>query len=404
MVLLRWVLFWFLAPAAALALDLRPAENPPEDFAGRQYIDSRGCVFLRSEQGGWDARQTADGQAICGYPPTLSQRGLDGRPRLRALDPDAGKSRAQLVEEALTRAVIPNLRAGELSSDARPLEALPDMGPEPHDTAPMDALRGALQAAPAVRAQMTRDLQPNRRLCALLGYDDAASARGGPGALGDPTKGYCGALPDSDLSRLAFARPIGTPLQPVTQARPPMAAVPAAKPSAIAAPNPRLAARSAAMPRDSGKERAPAARPLAERRAAASPAAARPPVSGQSMGKPGPAASVAAAPPAARPAPTASAQATARPTAPPHSVPSAAPRGPGMIPAGARFVQIGRFADADAAERAARTALGLGYPVLRGKGQDGKPFLLAGPFDSREAIVRALNGLRRAGFRNAYPR
>ena len=41
--------------------------------------------------------------------------------------------------------------------------------------------------------------------------------------------------------------------------------------------------------------------------------------------------------------------------------------------------------------------------VLRGMGRD-SPTLLAGPFDTREAIVRALNRLRREGFAAAVAR
>ena len=45
--LLQWVMFWILAPAAALGLDLTPAETPPEDFPGQQYIDSTGSAASR---------------------------------------------------------------------------------------------------------------------------------------------------------------------------------------------------------------------------------------------------------------------------------------------------------------------------------------------------------------------
>ncbi|WP_080622095.1 SPOR domain-containing protein [Paracoccus yeei] len=74
-----------------------------------------------------------------------------------------------------------------------------------------------------------------------------------------------------------------------------------------------------------------------------------------------------------------------------------------MIPATARYVQLGRFPDPAQAERAAGRAAALGYPVLRGTGRDSAT-LLAGPFDTREAIVRALNRLRRAGFAAAVAR
>lgn len=370
--LLQWVLFWFLAPAAALALDLSPAESPPEDFPGQQYIDSRGCVFLRDTDS-WVARQTRDGQPVCGYPPSLSQRGIEGRPRLRALDPNAGKSRAQLIEEALTRVVVPNLRAGELVSDPRSLEHLPDMGPEPHDNAPLDSLRVALRAAPAVRESMSRDLKPNRRLCALLGYDDASAAPARPSLGSDPTQGYCSSLPDPDLSRLAFARPIGTPLQPGR-------ALPLRSPQA----------GSTDRPQDAGS-RKPA--PMASLRA---PPPARPVAAPKK-------------PPAARLPAKTSQTAQRGVTAPQPGGTGAAPHAPappaiGLLPAGARYVELGRFADEAAADAAARKAIALGYPVMRGKGQGNTLFLLAGPFDGREAIVRALDGLRKAGFRAAVPR
>ncbi len=350
----RWFLFWVLAPAAALAA-AGPAEQPPEDFPGRQYIDSRGCVFLRLDAGGWEARLARDASPVCGYPPTLSARGLDGKPRLRALDPDAGKSRAQLTQEALTRAVIPNLRPGELTSDASAAEVLPDMGPEPHSAQPMDELKAALRAASAVRQQMSRDLQPNRRLCELLGYDHERLDAG----LGhDPTRGYCGALPETDLSRLAFARPVGSALQPAPAPPPEPDKTAALKAGAQTDPPPRTVTPRGVAVLKTGAASAGAAAPQAGPR---------------------------------------------KPVAIPVAAPDA---GDGMIPAGARYVQIGAFAEAALAKAAIEKARRLGYPVLRGKARDpgGAQVILAGPFGSREKIVRALDALRKAGFRDASAR
>ncbi|WP_314183544.1 SPOR domain-containing protein [Paracoccus yeei] len=353
--LLLWLVFWVVAPAAAVALDQGPAEPPPADFAGRQYIDSRGCVFLRDAEGTWTARRARDGTAVCGYPPTLSARGAGGRPRLRALDPDAGKTRAQLLEERLARVVTGNLQAGELASDPRPLETLPDMGPEPAPVAPLDALKSALHAAPMVREEMSRDIEPNRRLCRLLGYDDEPAPQK-EGLGHDPTQGYCGALPASDLSRLAFARPVGEIADPTATAT-------AAGTEPATTPQPPVS-------------------PVEARRADLSPGSPTPRAAAAE--KPAPGLRVAAKP-GRRPAPPAKAQ------------------GAEMIPATARYVQLGRFPDPAQAERAARRAAALGYPVLRGTGRD-SPTLLAGPFDTREAIVRALNRLRREGFAAAVAR
>ena len=365
---MRAILWLMLAllPGLALAQDRRPAEEPPADFPSRQYIDSRGCVFLRDDPGGWVARRARDGTPVCGYPPTLSARGLDGRPKLRALDPNAGRSRAELLEEALSRQVITSLRPGELASDPRPPERLPDLGPEPDSSVPADTLRAALAAAPALRQGMGGALRPNRRLCELLGYDDESGAAG----LGrDPSHGYCASLPESDLSRLSFARPIGSA---AAGAENPSPAFPAAQASAAPAAARRHdpAAKPAPPPAASEKRPAPAARPAA----------------GQGAGQ--------AAAKSERPARA--------------GKPSGAPSNAvGMIPAGARYVQVGTFADPQNAERAAGRIARMGYPLLRGQDRVGGrevQVLIAGPFADREGIVRALDGIRKAGYGDAFPR
>lgn len=348
---MRAILWLMLAfwPGFAVAQDFRPAEEPPADFPSRQYIDTRGCVFLRDDSGGWGARLARDGTLICGYPPTLSARGLDGKPRLRALDPNAGRSRAELVEEALSLQVITNLRPGELASDSRPMERLPDLGPEPHSSAPSDTLRAALAAAPALRQNMGGALQPNRRLCSLLGYDDEPGKAG----LSDPTQGYCAALPKSELSRLSFMRPVGSSAgagESAPPALPDGGAVEASEPVQVMAVRP---------PRAGGVKPAATAKAVATSRA--SPDAPSKPVT-----------------------------------------PSV-----GMIPAGARYVQIGTFANPQNAERAAGRVAQMGYPVLRGKDRVGGrdvQFLMTGPFTDRESIVRALDAIRKAGFGDAFPR
>ncbi|HWL56119.1 MAG TPA: SPOR domain-containing protein [Paracoccus sp. (in: a-proteobacteria)] len=324
--ILYWALIAAILPFAASGRDLRPAEEPPADFTARQYIDSRGCVFLRSDSGRWEARVARDGAPICGYPPSATIRGLGGKSRLRALDPDAGKSRAERMEAALATAIIPNLRPGELTSDPIAPEILPDMGPEPMGGEPLDALKASLRVAPELREAMAREIQPNRRLCRLLGYD----ATPGSGAGNDPTSGYCGAAPGASLSRLAFARPVevagGAGQVAVSQRR----TVPAAV---------------AAVSRDNSGTKGAARQ---------------------------------------RGGPIVEAD---------------------MIPPSARYVRIGTFPAGEAVAAVVRRVAGLGYSVQRQKGGPvTQSTLLAGPFDTREAIVRALDRLRRNGFAAAVPR
>ena len=434
MLLMLRVMLVMLVPGVALALDYRPAEMAPADFSARQYIDSKGCVFLRDDEvNGWKARVSRDGSPICGYPPTLSARGLDGKPRLSVLDPDAGRSPAEMLEEALAETVLTNLRPGELASDPTPMEKLPDMGPEPDiSSAPSDALKAALAAAPDMRRSMGEALQPNKRLCELLGYDGTT----GPAEAGaDPSQGYCDSLPASDLSRLTFIRPVASVQSSEPAAEMPVAAatvmpgatvaethsttVPVAEP-----PTAPKAAEVAAMPKPKPPKPAdkPADKPA--RDAAPKPADAslkdkpkpqpvpkmpdaKRPVSAKTAAKAPAAKAPAATAPAAKD--TVAAQVPAAPVAvvtkpKPEAAP---PTGAGMIPAGARYVQVGTYADAANADRAAQAIAAMGYPVLRGKDKVGAravQFIMAGPFNDRQSIVKAMDGIRRAGFKDAYPR
>mgnify|MGYP001799821373 CR=1 FL=1 len=56
-----------------------PAEFPPSSYAGRQYVDSKGCVFIRAgidNNVTWIPRLTRGRQQVCGFQPSLSASAL----------------------------------------------------------------------------------------------------------------------------------------------------------------------------------------------------------------------------------------------------------------------------------------------------------------------------------------
>lgn len=55
-----------------------PANPPPPGYAGQQFVDNRGCVFLRAGNGGqtiWVPRVGRDRKAMCGVPSSGAARG-----------------------------------------------------------------------------------------------------------------------------------------------------------------------------------------------------------------------------------------------------------------------------------------------------------------------------------------
>ena len=340
---------------AATVGEARPAELPPQDFAAAQYIDSAGCVFVRQGDG-WIARQARDGTPVCGYPPTLSAR-RTAPDRLAPLFAAAAEDEGTRIRRELTETVMAGLHTGELAGEdfGAPAAGIQDQRPAVQDAAPAASaplatpgldtsasLPGMIAAVPRLRAGIAGASAGDHtaQLCRLLGGRSGANA--GLGA--QDTLGMCGGM------------------EPLTLHARTVAALPSAGRAAAATSGSRAAGRDAASshrpsktaPRGGGAPKDATTRRAGKTDRGADPFSATP-----------------------------------------------------LIPAGARFVQVGLFKDPGDAARAARKLSAMGLPVSRGQSTGpGGPLqaIMAGPFDSRQGIVRALDRVRRGGFPSAYPR
>lgn len=358
-------------PVAGALDPRRPAEPPPPDFTGRQYIDSGGCVFLRTEAG-WRARLSREGAPICGWPPTLAAHRADVPP-LPGAEP-----RAAQIERLLTETIITNLHEGELvagetlppvrgAGDSVAGEAPPAAGA---DADPLGIGR-MIATAPDLRRQLVGPARAEH-MCKLIG-------------AGDPL-GLCGPAEN----QLVLA-----PRVPAAAAAPKLAtAEPDIPPTSLAADAtaPQIAPRATTLP--AAAAAAPQAVPPAATPPAATVAAAQAVPATTSPPTPATSPPTAASPPATLPA---SSPATVSRTAPgPMGV---QPEVPLLIPPGARYLEVGAFKDPLDAHRLAQKLVAMGLPVVRSKpGQTTLSAVMVGPLVGREAMVRMADRLRKAGF------
>lgn len=98
----------FAVPALASTDLAEPAETPPFDFAGRQFVDSRGCAYIRAEVDGavsWIPRLASDRTVLCGFQPTFSSEVAASTGSLPVVRPDTPPAEVETAPVVLAAAV-----------------------------------------------------------------------------------------------------------------------------------------------------------------------------------------------------------------------------------------------------------------------------------------------------------
>ncbi|WP_165455667.1 SPOR domain-containing protein [Paracoccus subflavus] len=275
-----------------------------------------------------------------------------GFPPSKPAEPDLAAAPPPSVEEVLTDALAEGLKPGDLLTD-KPAEPLREVAPDPAQAALVETL-----AREAALDRRLRDITAPSApvgLCARLGYRPATAADQQPG--NDVTQGLC--------------------------------------PGMVADPKPVLAQSTVQPAADADRAPQPDTAPV--------PQDATPP---KSAVQPAPTRS---AKPQAPAVPSRPSSVVARRDAPGRTGPNrtASPGAVEMIPAHARYVQIGVYADEGNALAALRGLSVMGYRTAQRSERIGDGIakaILAGPFTDRQALVRALTLLRSSGYPRASAR
>lgn len=202
----------------AIAQQLRtasaPAEVPPSSYQGRQYVDSRGCVYIRAGIDGvvnWVPRVERNRRQVCGFEPTNIAgasapvaRPAAGTPELITL-PEADRPATN------TPAVAPRV------TQQKPRRAAPmpksASVPKPQAAAPQPHRVKRIEAAPLVIETAPQTPAPSVAGCAGLSgvsrqYTNTSGVRCGPQTQSPVTFG-----PQSSLQLPADTRVLPAHLQ-----------------------------------------------------------------------------------------------------------------------------------------------------------------------------------------------
>lgn len=341
---------WLMATGLAMS---SPDPSPPDDFGADQYIDSKGCVFLR-DGSDWIGRRDDLGRPLCGFPPSLSSRRTD--PDTENVLPPMNPSKEPSTEAVLLDQLAQGLRQGEFVADDRPPAERRKVDLRQRETLLEKNLNAMVEARASLNATLAGAGESSSDLCSMLGY--RASNDPAPVLGGDVTQGLCpGMRAPTPAERILKGQRVSEPAAKIPAAVVSVSPLPPAKSLAVVSDR-----RAAPAPAPAGKSARPV-RPISQ---------------------------------------AASLKEDRRAFVKAKTDPAVE-----MIPASARYVLVGAYRDDENAVATIRRLSELGYRVGQSyrRSDDAKVrLIMAGPFSDRRALIAALNRLRASGYPKATTR
>lgn len=145
--------------------DTFPAEFPPSSFTGTQYVDSRGCVFIRGGVDGssnWIPRVDQNRNLICGFEPSL--------PQIATSEPAAPASQPSDVEivieaPAQPSTAQPSPTVAQAQPQAASAEPAPAAAAEPAQEPVSEPREVRVVTATPIEVQPPETMAPRENTC-----------------------------------------------------------------------------------------------------------------------------------------------------------------------------------------------------------------------------------------------